>query len=83
MVEVVEWLGLITCKRLYIAMVQYSSFCVSAAVLTLGGVDIEDGVPGRDQVECGREEVNDGEKQERERKTKDNQRTLMHKSWMA
>ena len=47
-------------------MVQYSSFCVSAVVLTLGGVDIEDGVPGREQVECGREEVEDGEKQERE-----------------
>ena len=25
-----------------------------------------DGVPGRVQVECGREEVNDGEKQEKE-----------------
>ena len=48
-------------------MVQYSSFCVCAVVLTLGGVDIEDGVPGREQVECGREEVEDGEKHEREK----------------
>ena len=48
-------------------MEQYSSFCVSAAVLILGGVDIEDGVSGREQVECGREEVEDEEKQERER----------------
>ena len=48
-------------------MEQYSSFCVCAVVLTLGGVDIEDGVPGREQVECGREEVEDVEKQEGER----------------
>ena len=46
-------------------MGQYSSFCVSVVVWTLGGVDIEDGVPGREQVECGREEVEDGEKQEK------------------
>ena len=42
------------------------AFCVSAVVLTLGVVDIEDGVPRREQEECGREEVNDREKQERE-----------------
>ena len=36
-------------------------------VLTLGGVDIEDGVPGKEQVECGREEVEEEEKQEREK----------------
>ena len=40
---------------------------MSAVVLTLGGDDIEDGVPGREQVECGREEVNDREKQERDK----------------
>ena len=56
-------------RGLYIAMGQYSSFCASAVVLTFGVVDIEDGVPGREQVECGREEVEDGEKQERERET--------------
>ena len=51
----------------YIAMVQYSSLCEGAAVLTLGIVDIGDGVPGRVQVECGREEMNDGEKQEKDK----------------
>ena len=40
---------------------------MSAVVLTLGGVDIEDGLPNREQVECGREEAEDGEKQETER----------------
>ena len=48
-------------------MGQYSSLCGCAAVLNLGVDDVEDGVLGRDQVECGREEVNDGEKQEREK----------------
>ena len=38
-------------RGLYIAMGQYSSFCVSAVVVILGGDDIEDGVPGREQVE--------------------------------
>ena len=51
----------------YIAIGQYSSLCEGAVVLTLGGFNIEDGVPGRVQVECGREEVNDGEKQEKDR----------------
>ena len=54
----------------YIAMGQYSSLCGGAAVLTLGVVDMEDGVRGRVQVECGREEVNDGEKQEKDRTRK-------------
>ena len=36
-------------------MGQNSSLCVSAVVLTVGGVDIEDEVPGKEQVECGRE----------------------------
>ena len=48
-------------------MEQYFSFCGWAAVLTLGVVDIEDGVAGRDQVECGREEVDDGEKQDKDK----------------
>ena len=47
-------------------MGQYSSLCEGAAVLTFGVVDMEAGVPGRVQVECGREEVNDGEKQEKD-----------------
>ena len=56
-------------------MGQYSSFCVSGVVLTLGGDDIEDGVAGRDQVECGREEVDDGEKQEKDRTRTNNAQT--------
>ena len=44
--------------------------CEGAPVFTLGGVDTGDGVPGRVQVECGREEVNDGEKQEKDRTMK-------------
>ena len=43
-------------------MEQYSSLCESTAVLSLGVIDIGDGVLGRVQVECGREGVNDGEK---------------------
>ena len=35
--------------------------------LTISGVDIEDGVPGKEQVECGRHEVEDGEKQEKDK----------------
>ena len=48
-------------------MGQYSSLCEGAAVLSLGVVDVGDGVPGRVQVECGREEVNNGEKQEKDK----------------
>ena len=56
-------------------MVQFSSLCGCAAVLTLGVVDIEDGVPGREQVECGSEEVKDGEKQEKDRTRTNNAQT--------
>ena len=39
---------------------------------------------GRVQVECGREEVNDGEKQEKDKHEEtDNERTINHTSWMA
>ena len=51
----------------YIAMGQYSSLCEGAAVLSLGFGDIVDGVPGIVQVGCGREEVNDREKQKKDR----------------
>ena len=51
----------------YIAMEQYFSLCEGAAVLSLGVVDIVDGVPSIVQVECGREEVNEREKQEKDR----------------
>ena len=68
-------------------MGQYSSLGVSAVVLTLGGDDIEDGVRDREQVDCERGKVEEGEKQERERERqtrRDNKRTLKHMtSWMA
>ena len=35
--------------------------------LTLGGDDIEDGVPDREQVDCEREKVEVGEKQQRDK----------------
>ena len=57
----------IFCERIFFAMRQYSSLCVSAVVLTLGGDDIEDGVPDREQVDCERERVEEGEKQERDK----------------
>ena len=58
-------------RRLLFATVQFSSSCVSAVVLTLGGDDIEDGVPDREQVDCDREKVEEGEKQERETNKKE------------
>ena len=58
-----------------IATGQYSSLCEGTAVLSLGVIDIGDGVPGRVQVECGREEVNDGEKQEKDRTRTNNAET--------
>ena len=54
-------------RGLYIAMGQDFSLCVSAVVLTLGGDDIEDGVRDREQVDCEREKVEEGEKQERDK----------------
>ena len=56
-------------------MVQYSSLCEGAAVISLDAVDIGNEVLGRMQVECEREEVNDGEKQEKDRTRTNNQRT--------
>ena len=46
---------------------QYSSLCEGAVVNALVAVDIGEEILGRLQVECGREEVNDGEKQEKDR----------------
>ena len=54
---------------------QYSSLCVSAVVLTLGGDDIEDGVPDREQVDCEREKV---EVKERKRKETNSKRQQTH-----
>ena len=46
----------------YIARGQHSSSGEGAAGVSLGAVHMEEGVQIRVQVECGREEVNDGEK---------------------
>ena len=46
----------------YIARGQYSSLGEGAAGVSLGAVHMEEGVQVRVQVECGREEVNNGEK---------------------
>ena len=40
---------------------------MSAVVLTLGGDDIEDGVQDKEQVDCERDKVEVGEKQERDK----------------
>ena len=56
-------------------MGQYSSMGEGAVVNSLDAVDIGDGVPGKEQVECGREEVNDGEKQEKDRTRTNNAQT--------
>ena len=48
----------------------------SAVVVSLGAVDMEEGVQVRVQAECGREEVNNGEKQEKDKQVEtDNERT--------
>ena len=55
-------------RGLYIATVQYSSLCVSAVVLTLGGDDIEEvDVQDREQVDSEREEVEVRDKQEEDK----------------
>ena len=65
-------------------MGQYFSLCVSAVVLTLGGDDIEDGVRDREQVDCEREKVEVGEKQERDKHEETtNARSKHVTSWMA
>ena len=66
----------------YISMGQYSLLCESAAVVSLDAVDIGDEVLVRVQVECGREEVNDGEKQEKDKHEEtDNERSSTHHGW--
>ena len=63
---------------------QYSSLGEGAAVVSLGAVDMEGGVQVRVQVECGREEVNNGEKQEKDKHEEtDNERTIKRSSWMT
>ena len=68
MVEVVEELGLITCE-----MIVYRHGAILLIVrecsgfLTIGGDDIEDGVPDKEKVDCERKKVEEGEKQERDK----------------
>ena len=64
-------------------MGQYSSLCGGTAVLFLGVIDIGDGVPGRVQVECGREEVKRRRETGEGQTRRDRQRTFKHTSWMA
>ena len=67
----------------YIARRQYSSFGEGAAVISLGAVVME-GVRVRVQVGKGRDGVNNGEEQEKDKHEEtDNERTTKRSSWMA
>ena len=67
--------------RRFFTMVQYSSLCEGAAVIYLG---IGEAVLGRVQIEWWREEVNDGEKQEKDKHEEtDNERSWMAWSWTS
>ena len=60
-------------------MEQYSSLCEGAAVVSLDAVDIGEEVLVSVQVECGREEVNNREKQEKDKHEQtDNERSNTH-----
>ena len=59
-----------------------ASLCEGTAVLSLGVIDIGDGVSGRVQAECGRDEVNDGKKKEKDKHEEtDNERSNTHHGW--
>ena len=63
-------------------MVQYSSLCEGAVVNSLDAVDVGEEVLVIVQVECGREEVNDREKQEKDKHEEtDNERSNTHRGW--
>ena len=77
--EVVGDVGLITCERM---VNHHGAILLSVrrrSGFNPGVVDIEDGVPGRDQVECGREEIDDGEEQENDRTRTNNAQTHITK----
>ena len=66
----------------YIALEQCSSLCEGAVVNSLEHVHIGEKVLGRVQVECGIEEVNNGEKQEKDKHEEtDNERSNTHRGW--
>ena len=72
-------------RRLYIPTGQYSSLCVSAVVLTLGGEEIVEAVQEREQVDSEREkvEVRDEEKEtKREQTTHAETYDIMDGMWM-
>ena len=63
---------------------QYSSLGEGAAGVSFGAVHMEEGVPVRVQVGYGREEVNNREKQEKDKHEEtDNEQTIKRSSWMA
>ena len=79
-VVVVQEFWLITCERMVYRQGQYSSLCEGAGINSLDNIDIEEEVLVRVQVGWGREEVNDGEKQEKDRtrtQTTDDQTHIM------
>ena len=80
--EVVKAVGLITCGRMVFARVQYYSFGEVAAGVSLGAVHMKDGAQVRVQVECGREEAEDGEKHgERQNEDTGNRQSTAHHGW--
>ena len=62
-------------RGLYIATGQFSFLFLSAVVFTLGGDDIEDGVPGREQVDGERGKVEVGEKEKGDKTRTNNARS--------
>ena len=65
----------------YIAKGQYSSFGEGAAGLSVGVVHMEERVQVREQIECGREEEDVGEKHgERQNEDTCNKQTA-HQGW--
>ena len=64
-------------RGVYIATGQYSSLCVSAVVLTLGGDDMEARVPDREQVDSEREKVEVRDKQKGDKTKTNNARSNM------
>ena len=64
-------------RGLYIATGQYSSLCVSAVVLTLGGDDITEVVQDREQVDSEREKVEVRDKEKGDKTRTNNARSNM------
>ena len=67
--------------RWYIAIVQYSSLCEGPVVNSLDVVDIGEEVLGRVQLECEREEVNNGETWEGQNEEASNRQPNTHRGW--